>query len=99
MTPWRRFCHAARLEKQGEFRLSTHEPGSAPTPFPAEQPAERPAEQKFWPQGWWRLMEFRIGVIPLPVYVITLGVLTYFQLQGQLPTEINVAIAVLAIGG
>ena len=44
-------------------------------------------------------MEFRIGVIPLPVYVITVGVLAYFQLQGKLPAEINVAIAVLAIGG
>ena len=44
-------------------------------------------------------MEFRIGVIPLPVYVITVGVLAYFQLQGKLPAEINVAIAVLAVGG
>ena len=44
-------------------------------------------------------MELRIGVIPLPVYVICLGVLTYFLLRGKLPTEINVAIAVLAIGG
>ncbi|MDB6161578.1 MAG: Malate Na(+) symporter [Gammaproteobacteria bacterium] len=44
-------------------------------------------------------MEYRIGVIPLPVYVISIGVLAYFQLQGKLPTEINVAIAVLAIGG
>jgi malate:Na+ symporter len=80
--------------------VSNHEPGTAQsTPFPQPQPAERPAEQKFWPQGWWRLMEFRIGVIPLPVYVITLGVLGYLQFQGQLPTEINVAIAVLAIGG
>jgi CCS family citrate carrier protein len=76
--------------------VSNHEPGTAEsTPFPSEQPAER----GFWPQGWWRLMEFRIGVIPLPVYVITFGVLAYFQLRGQLPTEINVAIAVLAIGG
>jgi malate:Na+ symporter len=75
--------------------VSDHDPGTAPTPFPAEQPAG----QGFWPQGWWRLMEFRIGVIPLPVYVITVGVLAYFQMQGQLPAEINVAIAVLAIGG
>ena len=44
-------------------------------------------------------MEFRIGVIPLPVYVICLGVLSYFLLRGRLPTEINTAIAVLAIGG
>jgi CCS family citrate carrier protein len=80
--------------------VSDHESGTAQsTPFPHPQPAERPTEQKFWPQGWWRLMEYRIGVIPLPVYVISIGVLAYFQLQGKLPTEINVAIAVLAIGG
>jgi malate:Na+ symporter len=43
--------------------------------------------------------EFRIGVIPLPVYLVSAGVLLYLLLKGQLPTEINVAIAVLAIGG
>lgn len=52
-----------------------------------------------WPEGWWRLMEWRIGVVPLPVYLIAAGVIAYFVLQGKLPTEINVAIAVLAIGG
>lgn len=60
------------------------------------------AEQKtegFWPHGWWKLMDLRVGVIPLPVYVICAGVLAYFLVKGKLPTEINVAIAVLAIGG
>ena len=52
-----------------------------------------------WPEGWWRLMEWRIGVVPLPVYLIAAGVIAYFVLQGKLPTEINVAIAVLTIGG
>jgi len=52
-----------------------------------------------WPQGWWRLMEWRIGIVPLPVYFIASGVIAYFVLQGKLPTEINVAIAVLTIGG
>jgi len=52
-----------------------------------------------WPEGWWRLMEWRIGVVPLPVYLIASGVIAYFVLQGKLPTEINVAIAVLTIGG
>src|SRR6266481_1143901 len=55
--------------------------------------------QKFWPEGWWRVMEIRIGIIPLPVYLIALGVIAYFVIWGKLPTEINVAIAVLAIGG
>jgi malate:Na+ symporter len=44
-------------------------------------------------------MEFRIGVIPLPVYAITLAVIVYFVVWGKLPTEINMAVAVLAVGG
>jgi malate:Na+ symporter len=50
-------------------------------------------------RGWRGLMELRIGVIPLPVYGICVGVLAYFLIKGKLPTEINVAIAVLAVGG
>jgi malate:Na+ symporter len=41
----------------------------------------------------------KIGVIPLPVYLVSAGVLGYLIARGQLPSEINVAIAVLAIGG
>jgi Na+/citrate or Na+/malate symporter len=52
-----------------------------------------------WQLGWWRLMEWRIGVIPVPVYLVCLGVIAYFVLQGKLPAEINVAMAVLAVGG
>jgi malate:Na+ symporter len=49
---------------------------------------------------WWRLMERGIGVIPLPVYVVLAGVIAYFVLAvGQLPAEINMAVAVLAVGG
>jgi malate:Na+ symporter len=61
-----------------------------------------PPQQKnagSWPQAWWKWMDLRIGVIPLPVYVICVGVLAYFLIKGKLPTEINVAIAVLAVGG
>jgi hypothetical protein len=49
-------------------------------------------------RGWWRLMQLRVGVIPLPVYLISTAVLAYLLL-GEFPTDINVAIAVLAIGG
>lgn len=45
------------------------------------------------------MKSFRIGVIPLPVYLVSAGALGYLLARGQLPTEINVAIAVLAIGG
>lgn len=45
------------------------------------------------------MMQIRIGIIPLPVYLIALGVIAYFVIWGKLPTEINVAVAVLAVGG
>lgn len=57
------------------------------------------ANTPFWPQGWWRLMEWRIGIIPLPVYFLLLALIAGFIYNGALPTEINVMIAVLAVGG
>jgi CCS family citrate carrier protein len=54
---------------------------------------------RFWPQGWWKLMEVRIGIIPLPIHLILLAVLWYFVASGRIPTEINMMIAVLAVLG
>ena len=53
----------------------------------------------FWPEGWWRLMELRIGIIPIPVFVLLAGLVAAFVLTGTLPNEINVWIAVLALFG
>jgi CCS family citrate carrier protein len=61
--------------------------------------ADGTAPQPFWPHRWWRVMEWQIGVIPVPVYVICLAVVGYFVVMGKLPAEINVAIAVLTLGG
>ncbi len=55
--------------------------------------------ERFWPQGWWRIMEWRIGIIPLPVYVLLVALIGGLLLSGGLPNEINVMIAVLAVGG
>jgi malate:Na+ symporter len=52
-----------------------------------------------WPQTWWRIMELRIGVIPVPVYVMLLGVIAYFVGVGKVPTEINMMIGVLTALG
>ena len=32
------------------------------------------APGRFWPEGWWRVMEIRIGIIPLPVFIV-MGIL------------------------
>ena len=52
-----------------------------------------------WTQRWWKLMERRIGIVPLPVHLLLLAVLWYFVASGQVPTEINMMIAVLAVLG
>ncbi len=53
-----------------------------------------------WPGGWWRLMELRIGVLPLPVYLVLLGIVAWFSVQpGKFPVEICMMMAVLAVGG
>ena len=36
------------------------------------------ASGRFWPEGWWKLMEFRIGVIPVPVFVLMGGLIAGF---------------------
>lgn len=61
------------------------------------EPARVPAG--FWPRGWWRVMEMRIGVIPLPVYVTLLAAIGYFVAAGKIPTELNMMIALLAVAG
>ncbi|MCM3034341.1 2-hydroxycarboxylate transporter family protein, partial [Niallia sp. MER 6] len=44
-------------------------------------------------------MEIRIGIIPLPVYVILFGLIVGFAVTGKVPGEISMAIAVLAFFG
>lgn len=60
------------------------------------EPEPRPA---FWPQGWWKLMEFRIGIIPLPIYVVSGALIAGLVAMGKLPNEISVAIVMFAFFG
>src|SRR5450631_1695743 len=53
----------------------------------------------FWPNGWWKLMEFRIGIIPLPIYVIAGALIAGLVATGKLPNDISVAIVMFAFFG
>jgi CCS family citrate carrier protein len=58
----------------------------------------------FWPGRWWQLMEIRIGIIPLPVYFLLLGLLVAFVLirkvtDEKTPEEISVVLAIMVVGG
>ena len=70
-----------------------------------ESPRPAPSKEKFWPQGWWRLMELRVGVLPVPVLVVLGGVLSAFIVTGKFPAsgktpnDVCTMLAVLAVGG
>jgi Na+/citrate or Na+/malate symporter len=49
--------------------------------------------------AWWRLMELRIGVVPVPVLGVILALAAAFVALGEVPSDILTNIAVLAAGG
>jgi CCS family citrate carrier protein len=53
----------------------------------------------WWPAGWWKIMDMRIGIIPVPIYVILCALLAGFTYTGDIKGEVSVMIAVLVIGG
>jgi malate:Na+ symporter len=53
----------------------------------------------FWPNGWWAIVELRIGIIPLPIYVLLVALIIAFVVTGKVPGEISMAIAVLVVCG
>ncbi|SPR95937.1 2-hydroxycarboxylate transporter family protein [Cupriavidus taiwanensis] len=63
----------------------------------AAEPAVAPASALR--AQWWRLLDRRIGVVPLPVYVALLPIVVWFATIGQVPSDLTMAIAVLSLGG
>ena len=62
--------------------------------------ALQPASTRFWPQGWWKIVQFRIGIVPLPVYVLLAALVAFFILRdGKVASDLPTMIAVLALGG
>ena len=54
----------------------------------AMQKSTTPAAEPFWPNSWWKLMEMRVGVVPLPIYFLLVALIAGFVYLGALPTEI-----------
>jgi malate:Na+ symporter len=71
---------------------------TATTDFP-EIAYSVPARQRGWPYAWWRLLDIKIGIVPLPIYLILAGLIAAFLALGKLPNEICMMIAVLAVCG
>ena len=66
-------------------------------PSPAFGESAAPAA--FWPYGWWKIVDYKIGIVPLPVFVLLLALITGFTLTGRVPSDILMAIVLLAMGG
>src|SRR6476659_7470468 len=54
---------------------------------------------RWWPQRWWRSVDMRIGIIPIPIYWILVALLVGFTYTGDIKGEISIMIAILVIGG
>ena len=62
-------------------------------------PESRAIDEGFWPKGWWKLLDFRIGIIPLPIYLLLVALIAGFAIEGSVPSEVSMFIAILAVGG
>lgn len=61
-----------------------------------EQPASEPPAAA---AAWWRIMDLRIGIVPVPVAILGAVVAAAFVRLGAAPSDILMNIVVLAIGG
>ena len=48
---------------------------------------------------WWAVMDMRIGIVPLPIFLIGVGVLAAFVRLGKVPADLTTNILTLTIGG
>jgi CCS family citrate carrier protein len=66
----------------------------------ADSAALQTVAARFWPQGWWKIVQIRIGIVPLPVYVLLAALVAFFLLRdGKVASDLPTMIAVLALGG
>lgn len=48
---------------------------------------------------WWRLMDRRIGIVPLPIFVVVVLLLATFIRLGKVPADLTTNILTLTVGG
>ncbi len=73
---------------------------AAPSPAnDATQASPQPSAAGGGLAWWWKVMDFRIGIVPAPVFVAILGVTAVYVGLGKAPSDILMNMAVLAVGG
>ncbi|WP_205012832.1 2-hydroxycarboxylate transporter family protein [Sphingomonas panacisoli] len=51
------------------------------------------------PRLWWRIMDTKIGIVPVPVFVIIVAMIAAFVARGEVPADLTTAILILGAGG
>jgi malate:Na+ symporter len=64
-----------------------------------EAHAAAPSSATAWRDRWWVIFDVRIGVLPLPVYIVLLLVLAAMAASGKLDADLPTGIALVAVGG
>lgn len=65
----------------------------------AQLHAQAKAPAQSWSQRFWKVMDIRLGIVPLPVYLLLLALIAGFVATGKVPSDISVSIAILTVGG
>ncbi|HEY1150945.1 MAG TPA: 2-hydroxycarboxylate transporter family protein [Pseudoduganella sp.] len=81
------------------YATKPQQPASADAAPVIEDSARQAGGKTPWHMYAWRAMEMRVGLVPLPIYLLLAALIAGFVVQGKVPTDISVSIAVLAIGG
>jgi malate:Na+ symporter len=68
--------------------------------MPQEGPAAAVAlAEKVVRPLWWRAMDVRIGIVPIPLAAAVLALVAAFVALGEVPSDLLMGVAVLAVGG
>jgi CCS family citrate carrier protein len=62
-------------------------------------PISQASAKTFWPERWWGIVDYKIGIIPLPVFLLLFVVIGAFAETGKVPSDILMAIVLLSMGG
>ena len=61
--------------------------------------SSRPAVVPAWARTWQRLLEWRIGIVPVPIFVVLAAMTWYFVAAQKVTTDLPMMIVVVAIFG
>ena len=86
------------IETTNSIAMVAPRPGD-PSPPSAPPKPDDPQAPSASLVAWWRVVDFRIGIIPGPVVLLLAGLIWAFTATGKVPSDILMNIAMLGLGG